>query len=201
MNVSISAHFNDAIAAFDAANNEDPNLENDNGLMTARELLYARRLSDWVDKLEPHASEALRLAARCQHLCRWMIPRSDYPEGRSGYLKWRSTLAVFHANKAAEILKTAGYGEDTTKQVQNINLKKNLRKEPEVQVMEDALCLVFLQYQVGEFAEKHDDEMVSNIIRKTWNKMSERGHNEAMKLDYSQRVQRLLQTALALKII
>ena len=201
MNVSISAHFNDAIAAFDAANNEDPNLENDNGLMTARELLYARRLSDWVDKLEPHASEALRLAARCQHLCRWMIPRSDYPEGRAGYLKWRSTLAVFHANKAAEILKTAGYGEDTTKQVQNINLKKNLRKEPEVQVMEDALCLVFLQYQVGEFAEKHDDEMVSNIIRKTWNKMSERGHNEAMKLDYSQRVQRLLQTALALKII
>ncbi len=196
MTPGTTTRFDAAIAAFDAANREDPHLENVHGTMTPGELLYAKRLSEWVVQLEPHASEALRLAARCQHLCRWKIPRGDYPEGRGGYLKWRSTLAVFHAQRAGEILKSVGYDEDTIRHVQNINLKKNLRKEPEVQVMEDALCLVFLQYQIAEFAEKHDDEMLTGIIQKTWQKMSERGQEEALKLNYSTRIQRLLKTAL-----
>src|SRR5688572_19663367 len=120
-----AARFDAAIRRFDEENARDPNVETVNGSPQPRELVHARWLTDWVLKLCPEASETLRLAARCQHLCRWMIPRASYPMTREGYLKWRTDLKHFHAERAGDILREVGYPIELIQQVQKLNLKKD----------------------------------------------------------------------------
>jgi hypothetical protein len=185
-----------AIQAFDRANAEDPNSVVVDGEERPKELVHAERLSAWVDLLDPNASEALRLASRCQHICRWQTPRSDYPEGRKGYLQWRAGLQKFHAETAATILREVGYDEDTIALVRRINMKKGLGKEHDTQVMEDALCLSFLAHEFEEFMTKHSDEKLVDIIKKTWRKMSVTAKDEALQLRYSERATTLIKAAL-----
>jgi hypothetical protein len=166
--------FDDAIRRFDEENARDPHLEDGQ----PRELLYARRLYDWVQRLAPNASEELLLAARCQHICRWIIPRSNYPMDRVGYLKWRNELKNFHAAKAAEILREVGYPESTIARVQAFNLKKNFPADPESRVLEDALCLVFLQFQFADLAARTAEDKMINALQKSWNKMSRLAGNK-----------------------
>jgi hypothetical protein len=182
-----------AIRRFDEENSRDPN--QDGG--RPRELVYAERLTDWVLKLQPEASEALRLAARCQHICRWESPREKYPMTRPGYLKWRADLKSFHAKKSGEILRETGYDEATIRRVQDLNLKKNFPADPEVRVLEDALCLMFLQFQLVELAAKSDDDKMINALRKSWGKMTEAARAEALKLNYGPHEKSLLERALA----
>lgn len=188
--------FEQAIEAFDKENALDPNRVVVNGTEKARELAYSEWLTSWILKLNPNASLELRLAARCQHLKRWQIPRSEYPEGLKGYTKWKKDLAEFHATEASKILKDLGFDSITIERVRDINLKKNLKTDSEVQAMEDALCLVTLEYQIEEFSAKHTDEKIIDIIRKTWNKMSEDAKKEALKLKYSNKVLSLIQKAI-----
>jgi hypothetical protein len=188
--------FESAVAAFDQANAEDPTHEQVGGIARPRELVHAEWLAAWVERLEPSPSEALRLAARCQHLQRWKISRSSYPEGRVGYLQWRTQLARFHADRAAEILASAGYERALIDQVRRINLKQGLRSDPDVQTMEDALCLSFIEHEFDAFAAKHDDQKLIEILRKTWKKMSPRGRDAALALDASPRLRDLLGRAL-----
>jgi len=188
--------FTAAIRRFDEENSRDPHQETSEGISEPHELLYAKRLTDWVLKLCPEASETLRLAARSQHLCRWEIPRASYPMTRPGYLKWRADLKKFHAQKAGEILREVGYDEETIRHVQELNLKKNFPADPEVRVLEDALCLVFLQFQFADLAAKTDDEKTINALQKSWGKMTEVARAEALKLDYGEREKNLLQRAL-----
>ncbi len=185
-----------AIQAFDRANAEDPNSVVVDGEERPKELVHAERLSAWVDLLDPNASEALRLASRCQHICRWQTPRSDYPEGRKGYLQWRAGLQKFHAETAATILREVGYDEDTIALVRRINMKKGLGKEHDTQVMEDALCLSFLAHEFEEFMTKHSDEKLVDIIKKTWRKMSVTAKDEALQLRYSEHATTLIKAAL-----
>ncbi len=185
--------FEAALRRFDEENSHDPNQENGQ----PRELLYAERLTNWVLRLSPNAGEALRLAARCQHLCRWRIPRGDYPMTRPGYLKWRADLKKFHAQRAAEILREVGYDEETIRRVQDLNLKKNFPANPECRVLEDALCLVFLEFQLTDLAAKTDDDKMVNALKKSWDKMTEAARAEALKLKYSEREMALIQKALA----
>jgi hypothetical protein len=184
--------FEAALIRFDEENSRDPNLDGSQ----PRELLYAKRLTVWILKLRPDASEALRLAARSQHICRWEIPRASYPMNHAGYLKWRADLKKFHANKSGEILRKAGYDEDTILRVQDLNLKKNFPHDSETQILEDALCLVFLEFQFAGLAAKTDEDKTINALRKSWGKMSEAGRAEALKLNYGVREQILLQRAL-----
>ena len=188
--------FERAVAAFDQANAEDPAREAVLGVPRPRELVQAERLAAWVARLESHPSEALLLAARCQHLERWKIPRCSHPEGRVGYLQWRTQLARFHADRAAEILSAAGYERPLIDQVRRINLKQGLRSDPDVQTMEDALCLSFIEHEFDAFAAKHDDDKLIEILRKTWKKMSARGRDAALALDASPRLKALLERAL-----
>ena len=185
--------FEAALRRFDEENSHDPNQENGR----PRELLYAERLTNWVLRLSPNAGEALRLAARCQHLCRWKIPRSDYPMTRPGYLKWRADLKKFHAQRTGEILREIGYDEDAIRRVQDLNLKKNFPADHECCVLEDALCLVFLEFQLTELAAKTDDDKMVNALKKSWEKMTEAARAEALKLKYSERETALIQKALA----
>jgi hypothetical protein len=164
--------FATAMRRFDAENARDPNQELVDGVPRPRELVYAERLSAWVMRLAPDASEVLRLAARCQHICRWSIPRDQYAANRAGYLRWREDLKKFHARKAGEILKEAGYAEATITRVQALNLKSDFPHDPESRVLEDALCLVFLQYQLPELAARAGDDKLINALQKTWKKMT-----------------------------
>src|SRR5271156_3907128 len=167
-----SPPFQRAIERIDAENARDPNMEPCDGAAQPRELLYARRLTGWLLKLAPDASETLRLAARCQHICRWMIPRESYPMTKAGYLRWRNDLKNFHAKKAGEILAQAGCDEAVIKKVQDLNLKKNFPGDLESRVLEDALCLVFLEFQLAGLAEKTAEDKMINAIQKTWKKMT-----------------------------
>lgn len=189
----MNAKFEAAIRRFDEENGRDPNLE----AGQPRELLHAIRLTGWVLKLQPGASEALRLAARCQHICRWEIPRSSQPMTRAGYLAWRAGLKSFHARKSGEILHAMGYDPGTIQRVQDLNLKRNFPNDPEVRVLEDALCLVFLQFQLEALAAKSDDEKMVNAIRKSWMKMTGTARAEALKLNHGPHETGLLQRALA----
>jgi hypothetical protein len=185
-----------AVALFDAENGRDPNLESDGGVRHPRELLYARRLTDWVLKLAPEASESLRLAARCQHICRWMIPRDTYPMTRAGYLRWRNDLKQFHARKSGEILRQAGYGGEMIQKVADLNLKKNFPAEAESRILEDALCLVFLEFQFADLARKTAPEKIINAVQKTWKKMTPVAHERALALPLGAEEKRIIQQAL-----
>ena len=178
---------------FDEENARDPKRENGQPY----ELLYAERLSNWVLKLCPAASEALRLAARCQHICRWEIPRESYPATRAGYLMWRADLKKFHAEKSGAILREVGYDDATVRRVQSLNLKENVPAAPEVRTLEDALCLVYLEFQFAALAAKSDEEKMINALRKSWVKMSESAHAEALKLTFGEREKQLVARALS----
>jgi hypothetical protein len=184
--------FEAALRRFDEENSRDPNLENSQ----PRELLYAHRLNDWVLRLCPNASEELRLAVRCQHICRWQIPRNSYPMTRAGYLKWRADLKKFHAQKSGEILRETGYDENTIHRVQELNLKKNFPDDAECRVLEDALCLVFLEHQFAGLAAKTSDDKMIVALQKSWQKMTPAAHAEALKLNYGSREKDLLRLAL-----
>jgi hypothetical protein len=194
--VSDAPRFREAIRRFDELNAADPNHESVNGTPHPRELMNAQRLSDWVMQLAPEASEALRLASRCQHLCRWMIPRTRYEMTRAGYHQWRNELKKFHAEKSAEVLRAVGYDEEIVARVQALNLKKNFPVDPESHVLEDALCLLFLQFQLADLATKTEDDKVVNALQKSWKKMTAAGHEHALKLSYTERERALLEKAL-----
>ena len=191
-----AARFDAALRRFDEENARDPNSETVASVAHPRELLYAQWLTAWVLKLNSNASEELRLAARCQHLCRWKIPRDSYPMDRPGYLKWRADLKRFHAARAGEILREVGYPESVITRVQNLNLKKNFPGDPESCVLEDALCLVFLQHQLADFAAKTADDKVITALQKSWKKMTPAAHAEALKLPYTPHEKVLIDAAL-----
>jgi len=196
MQVMDEGRFQAALRRFDEENSRDPNRLAVDGAEEPRELVYARWLSDWVERLCPMASEELRLAARCQHICRWTIPRSQYPMTRVGYLQWREALKKFHASKAGEILREIGYPDEMVTRVQRLNLKKDFPKDPDVQVLEDALCLVFLERQLGDLASKSEEEKVINALQKSWGKMTPRAQEIALGLPYGEREKQLIEKAL-----
>ena len=177
-----AARFQRVVLRFDAADREDPRLVSSQGEETPWSLLYHQRLTHWVEYLDPNVSEALRLATRCQHIRRWMIPRSKYPEGVSGYRRWRSDLARFHADQAGQILREAGYKKAMIDRVRDLLMKKGLKHDPEVQLFEDAICLVFLENEFSDFAGKHERDNLVRTFRKIWMKMSPRGHDVAKQL-------------------
>lgn len=188
---------NEVYTSIDKANGKDPNKETVDNLLVAKELIYGQRMTDTIENFEPDASEALKIAARSQHICRWEIPRDDYPTGRVGYLKWREDLKKFHAKKASEILENIGYDTETIDRVSFLLQKKKLKKDEETQTLEDVICLVFLKFYYPDFLTKHPDDKVIDILQKTWRKMSKKGHEAALQLSYSDKASDLIKQALA----
>lgn len=172
-----------AIAAFDQANAEDPNLEMAEGKEYPKELLYAERMSEMQQRYAPDASEAVKLAVRAQHIQRRKIPRSDYPMNRLGYLQWRTGLYKFHAETAGRIMQELGYETEMVERVKTIVGKKGLKVNPETQLMEDVANLVFLEHYMAGFAAQHpeyDEAKWLQIIRKIWKKMSSHAREFAL---------------------
>ena len=189
--------FRRACEWFDAANAEDPNRELVDGVAQPKELVYARRMTARLDRFRPDAPEAVRLAARCQHIRRWTIPRTDYRDGRAGYRRWRTDLARFHASTAAAILRDVGYRDDIVVRVESLLRKERLKADPDVQLLEDVICLVFIEHYLADFAPKHDDERLLGVLRKTWRKMSDAGQRAALALDLPANLRALVERAMA----
>lgn len=177
--------FQNASAWIDAENAQDPNSEIYQSKTYPKELLYSNRMYERLMDFYPNASEEVQIASKAQHICRWKMPRESYPMDRVGYLKWREDLKKFHAQTTAEILEKAGYSPAFIDRVSFLIEKKLLKKDAETQLLEDVICLVFLEYYFDAFVQKHDREKMKNIILKTWNKMSENGHQEALKINFS----------------
>jgi len=191
------ALFEKAISAIDAANAVDPTLVPTPDGPRPKELVHAELMTAWVRRLRPDASEALLLAARAQHIRRWESPRSSFPEGRTGYLRWRTQLYRFHADTAAALLREAGYGEDVAGRVGALIRKELLGRDPDAQAIEDALCLVFLELQLGDVAGKMDREKLITVLRKTWTKMSPDARGLALELALPEAERELVAAALA----
>ena len=184
-----------ALAAIDAANADDPHTIVVGGEVRPKEQAHAELMTEWVQRLVPDADDAQLVAARAHHLRRWALPRSDYPEGRAGYLRWRTAQAKRHAADVAEIVKAAGYDDDFAADVSAIVAKKGLSTDPRVQTHEDALCLVFLETQFDELADKLGDDHMAEVLAKTLAKMSPAARAVAVELPISSRAETLLHLA------
>lgn len=188
--------FETTIALIDKKNAEDINTYQVFGLDYPKELLYSQRMSRKLLQFNPNASRALQIAARAQHICRWKIARAEYPMDRVGYLKWRETLKKMHAELTTEILNQVGYDTPFIDRVSSLINKKGIKKNEESQILEDIICLVFLDYYFEEFATKHDDKKVIDILKKTWVKMSDKGHESALQLNFSDKSLSLIKQAI-----
>lgn len=185
-----------AFAAIDAANADDPETIVVHEVVRPKEQAHAEMMTEWVARLDPDATDAQLLAARAHHLRRWSIPRASYPEGRAGYLRWRTVLKKQHADDVAAILEREGYEPDVVARVQRIIRKEGLKDDPAVQTHEDALCLVFLETQLIELAGQLGDDKTVEVIRKTTLKMSDRGLAVALALDLPAAARALIGAAL-----
>lgn len=185
-----------AFAAFDAYNQQDPNRITYQEKSYPQEYFLAQKLHEWILVLNPQASLELLLASKCQHIGRWETPRNQYSDGREGYLKWRKEQANFHVDKALAILRKVGFDETVCYRVKQIILKQKIKADAEVQTMENALCLVFLQYQFEDFLHTQPKEKMVSILRKSLLKMNKQGHDYALKLSFSVEGSALIHKAL-----
>lgn len=193
----VSGRLAAALAAIDAANADDPHTIVVGGERRPKELAHAELMTRWVQALDPDCDEVQRIAARAHHLRRWAIARDDYPRDRAGYLKWRSALRRRHADEVAAIMRGAGYDDAEIERAQAIVRKQGLGRDPDVQVHEDALCLVFLETQFDDLvAQIDDDDKMVEILRKTARKMSPEALEAAGSLAFSAAGARLLERAL-----
>lgn len=170
--------------AIDAVNASDP--------VEGRALVYGQRMSQRLAAFAPQASEALQIAARAQHIERWVVPRDSYPMDRIGYLKWRKDLQHHHAKRTGELMAAAGYDEGEIARVGALLRKEGLKSNADTQTLEDVICLVFLEHEAPEFIARHDDAKVGDILAKTAKKMSARGLAEIATLPLEARLKRLI---------
>lgn len=194
----MSNKLHQVLQLIDSANNKDPNIElDDNGVSTPKERLYSERMTAMLDTYSPSASDHLKIAAHAQHIERWILPRSKFPEGRAGYLTWRREQGAYHANRSGELMMEAGYADSDIERTKALVQKQGIKRDPEAQTLEDVICLVFLKYYFAPFTEKHSEEKVIDIVRKTWNKMSKKGQHEALSLPLNKSCSNLVKKALA----
>jgi hypothetical protein len=175
-------------ALIDEANARDP---------AAQAELYGQRMTETLEQFAPDAPETLKIAARAQHIERWTIPRTSYPEGRIPYLTWRKELQKLHARRAGEIMRACGYAEEDIARTGSLLRKERLKQDADAQTLEDVICLVFLRFEAEAFIAKHEDAKVRDILAKTAKKMSERGLAAAGAVPMGERLKRLLGEALA----
>ncbi len=194
---SYSEQLKQVLQKIDELNQQDPVQVLDNETLIGKETLYSKRMLVQLQEFSPDASEALTIACYSQHVQRWAIARSSYPMDRPGYKRWRTDLGKFHAETTAKAMSEVGYSEDDIERVKYLLQKKGLKRDHETQTLEDVICLVFLAFYLDDFASKHSEEKLIDIIQKTWRKMSESGHSAALKLPLAEHLLALVTKALS----
>ena len=175
--------FKKTIELIDTANSEDPNMETVDGKEYPKELLYSQRMSDMIQRFAPDTSDINKIAVHAQHIQRWKSPRSNYPMDRKGYHQWRTELYKFHAETTAALMEQVGYDHESMERVKKAIGKKNVKSNPDTQMLEDIAALVFIEHYMLAFADKHpeyDESKWIDIIRKTWRKMSDQAQQFAL---------------------
>lgn len=193
----MSTKFEKAIQLIDNENSKDVRKESFDNKEYPKELLYSLRMTSKLLEYLPSASDELKIAARAQHINRWIIARNTYSMDRVGYLKWREALKKMHADITSSLLAKVGYDSDFINRVVFLINKKLIKKDADSQVLEDVVCLVFLEYYFEAFSRKHDDTKLIDIVRKTWNKMSKKGQESALKLHFSDKSMMLIKQAIS----
>lgn len=191
------SRYSSALTLIDNAHAQDPKTVVIDGKDVPYELHYAQKMSKYLEKRAPSAPEVLRLAIRAQHFRRWEIPRDSYPMNKQGYHAWRTYLKKRQAEMASQICLDCGYSEEDAMRVASMIRKEDMKKDEETQVLEDVACLVFLDDQFEEFEKEHDEDKIVNILKKTWGKMSEQGHELALEISMSDRAKHLVTRALS----
>ena len=192
----MTTRFQSALQTIDDFNRKDPRRwVSKNGSEEPYEVAYSKIVSHWVLALCPDAAEEVQLAARAMHIGRWMKPRNNFPLGLNGYLQWREDLKRHHATLIAKLLQPLNYETTIITRIQALICKEN-PADPENQLLEDALCLVFLEHQLANFIERHEPNKVVDILKKTWGKLSEQGKASALELPYSSKAATLLKEAI-----
>ena len=190
------ADYQKAVELILEKNQLDPDKKIIDGNEVGANVLYSQYMGEWQERLYPEVDETIKLAARAQHICRWELKRNDFPEGKAGYFKWRTTLAKLHAKILSEIMEECGYSSDEIARASEACQKKNFKNNNDSQCVEDCACMVFLNYYFDDFIAKHSDEKLVDIVQKTWGKMSEKSHEAALKLDLSEKALSIVKTAL-----
>jgi hypothetical protein len=171
-----SSRLQQTLQLIDNANSDDPNrVVDETGETWPKELLYSHRMTDMLNRFKADADEVAQIAMRAQHIMRWTSRRDAYSMDRQGYLQWRTQLYKFHANTAADLMQQSGYDEESIERVRKAVGKRGIKVNPDTQLLEDVTDLVFMEHYILEFAQKHaeyDEQKWIEIIRKTWNKMS-----------------------------
>ena len=188
--------YNKAVEMILELNQNDPDKKIVNGQEVGENVLYSQRMGEWQEKLYPEIDDTVKLAARAQHICRWELKRADFPEGKAGYFKWRTTLAKLHAEKLSAIMTECAYSEEEIERAATACQKKNFKNNDDSQCVEDCACMVFLNYYFDDFIAKHEDEKLIDIVQKTWGKMSEKAHEAALQLDLSEKALSIVKAAL-----
>ncbi|WNK19259.1 DUF4202 domain-containing protein [Halomonas piscis] len=183
--------------ALDEIHRGDPRTVEVDGAAEPKELVYARRMSAWLEHLDGEPGEILRLAVRAQHLERWRLPRADYPEGRAGYLTWRRDQSRRAGETTAKLMIDAGYAEAEAERAARIIRKQGLKRDAEVQTLEDCACLVFLENYFADFSRTIERDHLIRIVQKTWRKMSPRARELALALPMSEASAAIVKEALA----
>ena len=185
-----------ALQLIDQAHAEDPNRRTFNGEDTPYELHYSQKMSFYLQKRDPSASNTLQIAIRAQHLRRWEVPRDSYPMTKAGYHAWRSFLKKRQAEIASRLCLDSGFSAEDAERVAHLIRKEDLKHDEETQVLEDVACLVFLDDQFEEFEKQHDEDKIVRILQKTWGKMSDKGHDLALEIPMSEKCKELVGKAL-----
>ncbi|CAG5162140.1 uncharacterized protein ALTATR162_LOCUS6166 [Alternaria atra] len=186
-----------ALSAIDAAHALDPNKVTINNEEVPYELHYAQKCTSYLEKRAPDASEPLRIAIRAQHFRRWEVPRASYPMTRPGYHAWRTYLKKRQAELVEQICLDSGYSKEDSETVGSLIRKEDLKANEETMVLEDVACLVFLDDQFEAFEKEHDEDKIVRILQKTWGKMTDQGHELALKIPMGERPMELVKKALA----
>ncbi|MBM3216257.1 DUF4202 domain-containing protein [Candidatus Poribacteria bacterium] len=192
-----AARFDAAIAAIEEANAHDPNSRAIDGIPTPFEVAYARHVTGWVTRLTPDPSEALLLAVRGLHIERWKVPRQDYSADRRGYYQWRNRLKRLHAERVQGILNDVGYDPEMVARVGDLIRRVGFPHDPESQVIEDAVSLVFLEWQFAEFAAKTERAKMIDILRQVWERISPQAREIALTLPLEPSERELVAEALS----
>lgn len=193
----MSSAFEHTLAAIDALHAQDPRPTTlADGTSQPQELIYAQRMSRWLEQLQDAPNELLSIAVRAQHLQRWQLPRSDYPEGRIGYLTWRRDQSAQAGDTTAALMEEAGYSQEEAKRVASIIRKQGLGRDSDVQALEDCACLVFLENYFADFSRKVEHDHMVRIVQKTWGKMSPQAHALALTLPMNDACTTLVKEAL-----
>ena len=196
-----SSKLSQTLSAIDELNKADPNSTLIDGAEQPKEFLYGQYMTACLSKYWPDADEFLQIAVRAQHIQRWKLKRSEFPEGKQGYLAWRKEQGIFHAHTTKQLMLEIGYSEEEAETTACIIRKEKLKRDSNSQTLEDVACLVFLQYYFDEFAAKYTEQnneaKIVRIVQLTWKKMSAQGHEIALSLTLPEHLGALVNKALA----